>query len=190
MSRVWREIRRLWKAVEGARQRRDETMIEGVVRQVKGARVKVEYGTGENGQPLVSPWLRIPAHTGKRQGGVSQFTKYGLGESVLIVSPSGRLGPRSAVMPWVDTDDDPSPGSAESNGHLIEIGNARLEVRNGVIGMTVGPAELTITSSAIFIRAANVFVEGQGLKHNNINVGDSHTHTLVVPGGGVSGPPP
>ncbi|MCO4053403.1 MAG: hypothetical protein HEQ16_05010 [Bosea sp.] len=187
MSEVAREIRKLWKAIEGARQRRDETLVEAVVHERQGAKLKVEIGQDEKGQPIISPWLKVPANTGKRNGGVSRFSKFGIGEAVLVVSPSGRLGPRSAVMPWVDTDDDPSPGTAEADGEVVAIGNARLEIRDGFARLAVGEASITITQGAITIAAPLVQIDGAELKHNAKNVGDSHGHVTAPPG--PPGPP-
>jgi phage baseplate assembly protein gpV len=187
MSEVAREIRRLWKAIEGARQRRDETLVEAVVHARQGARLKVEIGKDDKGKSIISPWLKVPANTGKRGGGVSKFTRFGIGEAVLVVSPSGRLGPRSAVMPWVDTGDDPSPGSAEADGEVTEIGDARLEIRDGFARLSVGDASITITAGKITIAAPQVQIDGSGLRHNDRNIGDDHAHVTAPPG--PPGPP-
>lgn len=200
-----REIRKLAKTIEGVDQRRSRTMITGTVHAVRGATVKVKLGEDEDGKPLISPWLKMPAPTGKRGGGVSKFTKLGIGDSVAILSPNGDLGPTSAVMAWTDTERDPSPGAAETDGEVVSIGDAKLEVRDGFAAISVGRSMIevmdgrvrllcgsvgiTLTADgAIIASAPDLFqVNGGQLRHNAKNVGDSHGHVSAPPGS--PGPP-
>jgi hypothetical protein len=205
MMDLVREIRRLAKSIEGVDQRRSRTLITGTVHAVRGATVKVKLGEDEDGKPLISPWLKMPAPTGKRGGGVSRFTKLGVGDSVVVLSPSGELGPTSGVAPWTDTEQDPSPGAAETDGEVVSIGDAKLEVRDGCAAISVGRSMIEImdgrvrllcgsvgitltADGAIFASAPELFkVSGAELRHNAKNVGDTHGHSSAPPGS--PGPP-
>jgi len=176
------EVRELRKEVAGLRQARLRTLMPGTVKAVKGSRVEVTLSDDGDEGPVETPELRLINTTGKRGGGVSKFTKLGVGDPVLVVSPDGDVTTASGVMPWVDSDDDPAPGSAEADGDVTESGNAKFEVKDGMIRLTVGGSTITIGASGITINGTEVTVTGSSLKHNAKNVGDSHTHGGVVPG--------
>lgn len=108
--------------------------------------------------------------------------------------------------------------SAASKGTEIEIlagdsvwvyfvgGNPEYPVisgfRNPQIGNTTGwrkwyhqnialvaDTAITFTAPAITLNSANVSINGESLKHNGVNVGDSHAHQYVQIGSSNSGPP-
>lgn len=169
-------VLKLTKDVAGLRRQRNQTLMTGTVETLKGARVKVRIADdGEDG-PVFTPELRQAAHTGNRGGGVSRFSRLGLGESVLVVSPNGELGEMSAVIPWIDTQDDPAAGSAEEDGEVIQRGNARLSVKDGSIRLSVGNASIELTEAMINMLANRV-------ENNGRNIGHSHTHPGIMPGG-------
>jgi hypothetical protein len=152
------DLRKIAKALEGTDQRRSGMMLAGVVTAVQGAKVKVKLtDQGEDGA-IITPWLRIPANTGKRGGGVSRFIRYGVGEAVLVVSPSGTPGPGSAVMPWVDTDDDPSPGAAEQDGEVIAIGDTRVEIKGNSVKIARGAAVFEMRADGTILLDAPVLM--------------------------------
>lgn len=152
MTTLQQDLRRLAKAIEGVDQRRAKTMLTGTLAAREGAKVKVRLGEDEDGEPIVSPWLKLAAHTGKRGEGVSEFTKLGIGEPVVIISPSGEPGPMSAVLPWIDSEDDPSPGAAEQDGKVIEIGQAKVSIKADQIKLSVGDRSVTIRQDRIVAR--------------------------------------
>lgn len=49
--------------------------------------------------------------------------------------------------------------------------------------------EMVLNASALRINADEVAVSGGSLTHNGTNIGDSHTHSGVVPGPGSTGAP-
>jgi phage baseplate assembly protein gpV len=201
---VMTEIRVLKKQLALLRGQANQRMVSGVVEEVKGDRVRVRLmDEGRDGKPVLSPWIRMAANTGHRGSGVSDFTRYGVGETVLVVSPNGRLGTMSAAMPWISTTNDPAPGAAENDGRVTTVGSARLEMRNGeyrldvggatirarpnAINLVVGGSEIIVTAGAIKIKSPLVLVEGDQLFHNVKNVGDTHGHVTAPPG--PPGPP-
>lgn len=183
------EVRELRKEVAGLRQQRLRTLMPATVKSVEGARVTATLSDdGEDG-PVETPPLRIAQTTGKRGGGVSKFTKFGVGDTVLVVSPEGDVTSRSAVLPWVDTDDDPAPGSAEQDGEVIESGNAKIELKDGLIRLTCAGTVIELGAGGITANGEAITLTGAGLTHNGKNVGSTHRHGGVLPGAAQTAEP-
>jgi hypothetical protein len=166
---IYSELRALRKELARERALRNQTLIHGTIEEGKGDRVKVRLmDAGADGKPVFTPFIRLAAHTGKRGSGVSEFTKYGVGEPVLVVSPNGKLGTMSAAMPWISSEDDPAPGKAEEDGKIITIGAAKLEVRGDYIQASVGSdSRTTIWDGEIIHRVSGAQVR---LRPNAINI--------------------
>jgi phage baseplate assembly protein gpV len=186
---VFDEIRKLKKELATERARRNQTMVTGTIEEVKGSKVRIRIADdGSDGEPVLSPWIRMAQNTGHRGKGVSKFTKYGVGESVMVVSPNGKLGAMSAAMPWISTEDDPSPGTAENDGDVTTMGDTKFEQRDGCMKMTMGALSIEMNGDTIAI-TGNVQINGEILKHNAKSISDTHKHTGVEPGGGQSSVP-
>lgn len=182
------EVRALRKEVAGLKQSQLRTLMPATVKSVGGARVVATLADdGEDG-PVDTPALRMAAPTGARGGGVSRFTRYGVGDPVLVVSPSGDVTTASAIMPWVDTKQDPAPGSAETDGEAIVVGNARLDIKDRMIRLTVGTASYVFSPSGLTSTKTIEVTEGDIINRGK-SVGATHLHTGVVPGGGNTGEP-
>jgi hypothetical protein len=176
LREVYSAIRDLNKKLAVLRSQRGQTLVSATVEEVKGDRVRIRLmDEGADGKPVLSPWLRMAANTGKRGAGVSEFTKYGVGDTVLAVSPNGKLGTMSGVLPWISTGDDPSPGTAEADGKIITIGNSKLEMRDGFAKLSQGAASIEFSGGKITL-TGDVQVNGASLKHNSKNVGATHTN--------------
>jgi hypothetical protein len=152
-----REIRKRLAALE----RRMNTLIMvGTAESNQGAKTKVRFDDqGAGGQPFSSPLLPQASHSGKNGQGVSRFSKIGVGEPVLVFSPGGELGIHSRVLPGGPVDEQPSPGAAESDGDVLQIGNATVAVKDGEARISVGGASITITAGQITLKAAAIRLE-------------------------------
>lgn len=182
------EVRELRKAVAGLEQKRSRTLMPATVKSVTGSKVTATLSDdGEDG-PVETPALRMAQTTGKRGGGVSKFAKMGVGDTVLVISPDGDVTSRSAVVPWVDTEDDPAPGSAENDGEVIEVGNAKIEVNDGYIRFTIGGASWSFSSGGLETNKTVNVTDGDIINKNK-SVGATHVHKDVMPGGGNTGHP-
>lgn len=188
-----RDVRKRLAALE----RRMNTLIMvGTAESSQGSKTKVRFDdAGAGGKPFSSPLLAQASSSGKTGGGVSRFTKIGDGMPVLVFNPGGELGQHSRVMPAGPVEDQPSPGTAESDGDVLQIGNATVAVKNGKTTLSVGGSSIEILDGTVTITAAeirlvgNVTIEGTGVRHNGANIGDSHIHGGVIPGAGTSGTP-
>lgn len=82
------------------------------------ARVRVQYDTDENGQPVLTDWL--PWHT-HRAGSAIDWWPPEIGEQVTILSPSGNMA-LGVVMPSIYQAAHPAP-SSDPNKRLVNFGD-------------------------------------------------------------------
>ncbi|CAM5764732.1 hypothetical protein [Bosea minatitlanensis] len=152
-----RDLRKRLAALE----RRMNTLIMvGTAESNQGSKTKVRFDdAGAGGQPFSSPLLPQASCSGKNGQGVSRFSKIGIGEPVLVFSPGGELGIHSRVLPGGPVDDQPSPGTAESDGDVLQIGNAAIAVKDGEAKISVGGASITLTDGLIVLKAAQIRLE-------------------------------
>jgi len=152
-----RDLRKRLAALE----RRMNTLIMvGTAESNQGSKTKVRFDdAGAAGQPFSSPLLPQASSSGKNGQGVSRFTKIGQGEPVIVFSPGGELGIHSRVMPAGPVEDQPSPGAAESDGDVLQIGNATVAVKNGEAKISVGSASITLTDGEIVLKAGSIKLE-------------------------------
>lgn len=188
-----RDLRKRLAALE---RRMNTLILPGTAEANEGGKTKVRFDdAGAGGKPFSSPLLPQASSSGKNGQGVSSFRKIGIGEPVLVFSPGGELGKHSRVMPAGPVDDHPSPGTAESDGDVTSIGNAKFEVRDGFARVSVGGANFEIVDGKITLTAAeirlvgNVTIEGAGVRHNGKNIGDSHVHGGVLTGAAMTTEP-
>lgn len=153
-----RDLRKRLAALE----RRVSSMIMvGTAETNKGAKTKVRFDDAgiDGGKPFSSPFLAQASHAGKGGAGVSDFTKIGAGQPVLVFSPGGELGKHSRILPGGPVDDHPSPGAAESDGKVIAIGDATVAIKDGEVKITVGGASITIAGGKITLKAGAIAME-------------------------------
>lgn len=152
-----RDLRKRLAALE----RRVGTLLMlGTSEASQGAKTKVRFDdAGAGGAPFSSPFLAQAAASGKNGGGVSRFTKIGVGEPVIVLSPGGEIGRHSRVLPAGPVDDHPSPGTAEGNGEIVTIGNATFAIKNGEITASVDGASIKIEAGVITLKAAAIRME-------------------------------
>lgn len=152
------ELRRLSKQVAGLQQKVDRVVVAGVVKEAKGDRVVLDIG--QDGNEMLSPNVRLGTSSGAAGGGHSVYTKPGVGEPMLLVSPGGVIGRHSRAMPFGPVDDHPSPGTAENDGHVHVVGNSRFTVKDKAIEQHVGAHHVSMsTDGGIALNAPGKPVE-------------------------------
>lgn len=72
--------------------------------------------------------------------------------------------------------------SSNSTQLRTDDGKTVIDFQGSGVTMTVGGVSMALSSGGLAIT-------GGTITHNGKNIGDTHTHTQVEPGGGVSGPP-
>ncbi|SPL65351.1 phage baseplate assembly protein V [Ochrobactrum soli] len=146
--------------------RQNNMFREGVVKEV-------DY---ENGTVIVtahgidSP----PTSWSEQAGDINEWTPPSVGQRVMLVSPDGELS-KSFIIKGGFTDDTPQPHNKGAEKRVV-----------------IGGATITHTAEGLFIEVDGTSYQftGKGFtqtggkqEHDGKNVGSSHIHGGVVPGG-------
>jgi phage baseplate assembly protein gpV len=113
-----------------------------------------------------------------------------------MLSPTGDWQQAVALpMTWSDQNQSPS-GSGDEN--VLTFGNVRATIKDDLTRVVVGGTEFEITSGRVHIKVDGVTVEitgggvsvtGGRVEHDGKNIGSTHIHGGVVPGGGLTDVP-
>ena len=164
------EIRRLHRKVAAADRRLALLMLPGKVKEIAPAtrRLRLKIGTAEDGSDILGPWARWQEATA---GGMRIHSEPAMDEQMLLISQSGTVGPASLAAPATYDQDHDAPSQSSDTAVLVR-GAGRIELGpNGI--RLVGP----------------VSIEGESLRHNDRNIGDTHIHGGVVTGGDLTDVP-
>lgn len=135
-----------------------------VVDAKKGYRLKL--GEAPDGQPFLSPWYPHP----ESGGATGTWAPLSKGQIVGVINPVG--DPRQGVLIRGGFSGVNPPISESLGENKYKFGGVTVTVANG---------KITIEG--------DLHVIGESLRHNDKEVGDTHKHTDVEPGGGLSGVP-
>jgi hypothetical protein len=199
MSELWQFTRELAKQVADVRTRMNRLVMIGTVEKRDGQKVRLklaEKGEGAE-EDFLSPLVPIGRPSGKNGGGHSQFTRAGLGEPFLLLSPGGEIGEHSRALHAGHTADNPAPGDEAADSDVETYGDWKIEKKNGLkvsagsVSFDLSPAGLTLSvgGSSFAFTAAGFAQTGGSQTHDGRNVGQDHKHTDVQPGGALTGEP-
>lgn len=156
-------------------QRRDRNRKRtGKVSEVdlKKGLARVEFSEPD-GKKFIGPWLpwkEIAA------GGIKSHIPPTVGEQVDVLSENGDL--TDAIID-MSTPSNENPRPHDGPEAVLTKGSSRV---------VIGDSGVTIKTGTLKIEAA-VEITGAGVTHNGHDIGASHKHTEVEPGGALSGPP-
>jgi len=139
----------------------------GAVERVDAQRgYRLKLGEGEDG-PYLSPWYPHP-ETGKSSVPLEK------GQVVGVLNPSG--DPRQGVL--LRGGYSPSHASPNENmaANVFAAAGVRAEVVDGRLVVTAGDVTLTLSG-------AGLAVSGGRVEHDGRNIGSTHRHGGVRPGG-------
>lgn len=163
----------LEREVADLRRRARNRRRTGVIHEVdtgKGlARVKIM--DGEKG-PYLSPWVPWKEISA---GGTNAHIPPTKDQQVDVLSESGDL--TDGVIDF-STHSNQNPRPHDGPEAVIVHGGTRMTISDGAVEII---ADVTIKGA--------LTIEGPKVTHNGHDIGDTHKHTEVVPGGGISGPP-
>lgn len=169
MQRIVELERRIADHERRSRNRRRTGTITEVDNSKGLARVKFSEN---NQKPYISPWVpwrEVAA------GGTSTHIPPVVGEQVDVVSESGDL--TDSVIDF-STHSDQNPRPHNGPEAVIKHGNVRIEISDSKVTIT-GDVKIT----------GNVDFDGGYVKSNGRRIDDTHKHTDVQTGTGVSGVP-
>lgn len=144
-------------------------------------------------EPGEAPFLSPPIPYGQFAApgaGLKVHTPMRVGQSVAILAPAGELRQAMALpLTWSDTA--PSPGTGDHS--VLTGGNWTIEAQDDEITVTVprlkivcGAATVEVEDGRIRLSGEVVEVRGETLRHNDLSVGDTHKHSGVRPGDGIT----
>lgn len=169
MQRIVELERRIADHERRSRNRRRTGTITEVDNSKGLARVKFSEKDQKQYKSPWIPWLEIAA------GGTSTHIPPTVGEQVDVVSESGDL--TDSVIDF-STHSDQNPRPHNGPEAVIKHGNVRIEISDSKVTIT-GDVKIT----------GNVDFDGGYVKSNGHRIDDTHKHTDVEPGAGLSGIP-
>ena len=153
-------------------ERRVASLIRiGTVASVDGATARVVFqeGTESAALPVAAP----------RAGGIHLWAPPTPGEQVVVACPGGDTS-QGIIVGSVPSGSNAPPSSAPE--FVVALGASRLTITGSEITMTAGGTVLRLSS-------AGLSIEGAAVTHGGTEIGRTHRHGGVAPGGGESGPP-
>ncbi len=140
--------------------------INNMVREAKVTKVFVDGTAIVDAHGIESkrvPWVQ-------RAGSIKDWDPPAVGERVLLVSPTGEPG-RGVIFPGGYSNEFSQPHDT--------LGEAKRQV--GDTSVLMKGDELVLTSETIRI-VGKLVIEGESVRHNEKNIGDTHIHGGVVVG--------
>lgn len=110
------EVAMLLAEVAELRRRVAGTQFAGVITEVKGDRVRVEWGRDYQGRPVLSPWLETQNH----RGGARERRFYQVGQNVTISTVDGQLDEAATIAADAPNEKFPAPDQADEAGEESE----------------------------------------------------------------------
>ena len=89
---ISRELRNLYKEVDGLHRRLAASHMSGRVVEIKGDKVRLELMPPDSrtGKPFLSPWVQVQESAGDGVGGYSTHVPVAIGETMRLLSPQER----------------------------------------------------------------------------------------------------
>lgn len=145
----------------------------------KGIRLRIG---GTDDEPMLSPWIKPPDHSG--------VTSYlpDKGQQYMAIAAGGDHE-QAGLIPLTHSKEKPNPAADEKDTVFYNRNGVRFSEKDGVV---------TIKAKTVFLDAdgAKAQLTSEGWKHlggkvehDDKNIGKTHRHGEVEPGGGKSGPP-
>lgn len=132
-------------------------------------RARVSFG-GET----ESAWLPFPS---PRAGDIQIWAPPSVGEQVVVACQSGDTA-QGLIVASLASGGSPAP-SGDGGAFVVKIGDASIEITADGLTLIVGGVSLAVT-------AGGVSITGGAVDHNGANIGDTHRHGGIVPGGGTT----
>ncbi len=177
LSEIIDDLRR--RVTELERRQRAQSRI-GVVTEVDAAnglaRVKLQDGD----QPFLTGWI---PWTEPSAGANKTHSPPSVGQQVQIASESGDLHD-AVIQGSLNSDANGRPSGSGDEYVLASVGDASVTISGGGASLALKVGGVTVT-----VTAAGFSVDGGQVTHNGTGIGDTHTHSGVLPGPADTGTP-
>lgn len=178
-------IEQLAEEVAELRRRVSQMHQRGRVHQVSpdGGRYRIRLGYDPEGNPILSPWVRMPG----ANGALSTSFPLTVGEHVFVMSPDGDWE-QAEIIRSNHHNEGPRPSNKPSE-HVIKFGASTL---------TLDGAGVLFDTPMFKVKAGGVtyLFDGSGFEqtggkhgHDGKDIGKTHTHPGIVRGGASTDPP-
>jgi phage baseplate assembly protein gpV len=153
-------------------------MRHGAVEEVDPSkhRIRLNFGTDVEGKPFLSPWIPYS----QVAGALKVHVPPSIGQQFTLIAPAGDWQ-QAVALPFTWSNADPAPsGSGDEN--VLTYGDVRMTLKDGLLEIKAGGVTINITGDG-------VAVSGGEVSHDGKNIGATHIHGGVVPGGGLTDVP-
>jgi phage baseplate assembly protein gpV len=189
-----REVVELAARIAELERRFSGVMRHGTVEEVDAGkqRVRLNFGKDMGGEPFLSPWVPYA----QIAGALKVHTPPSKGQQFTALSPNGDWQ-QAVALPMTWSDQNKSP-SSKGDENVLTYANVTVTIKDDLSKVVVGAASLNVASAAVTIKVGGVNVEitdagvaitGGKVTHDGKNIGSTHIHGGVVPGGGVTDVP-
>lgn len=187
---------KLLQRVQSLEQRVAASMRPGVVDQVDPEKraLRVRVG-GTDDAPVLSPWVPY-TEIGAGPSGINLAWNPKPGQNVMLMAPGGDLQ-QAVASPFTWSDAHGSPSSSGDEA-VARFGQSKITIKSDRTITEVGAAKITQTNDGVTIEVGGVSVAitaggltitGGMVKHDGLNIGSTHIHGGVVPGGATTDVP-
>ncbi|WP_224825595.1 phage baseplate assembly protein V [Cognatishimia sp. MH4019] len=193
MADVSKIIARLQGMIAEDRRKLTNMVRSGVVTAVDPANQRVKVDVGDDGSPLITPWIRWTERAGARK----TWNPPSVGELMTVLAQGGELDEKALAVHGGFTDQNAAPtadgdafaftlGSVTvtviDDSSMIEVAGTSVEITNDKIEANVGGVTIEITDAGVAITSGEI-------THNGTDIGDTHKHSGIVPGNANTGTP-
>jgi len=178
-------FRRIFERLSEHERRLAGTEMRGRVRHVDAtkARVRLAIGKDSDGEDVLSPWVPYAQTAGK----LKIHSAPSVGQAMAVRSETGDIE-QGVAHPFHWTEDNAAL-SQSGDEHILSLGSVTVRLIDDGLELKVGDTIVSFTGSKVGIRTAHLDVDGSSITHNDHEIGSTHKHTGVMPGGALTGPP-
>lgn len=170
MASIGKLFAGLKRQIAELQRRQSNILRSGTVVEVDAAKGRVKVDVGNEGNPLITPWIRWSERAGARK----TWSPPSVGEAMTILSGSGEVDGRALAIHGGFTDQNPAP-SADGDAAVFSLGNVTATIIDGGLKLEIGGVTVEITGAGFAITGGTV-------THNGANIGDTHKHGGIKPG--------
>lgn len=171
------ELLALALRVSALEKRLAQAVKHGTVSDVDPAQglVRLNLGPGDDGD-LKSPWMPYS----QIAGALKAHTPPSVGQQMTYLAPGG--DPQQAIalsMTWSENNESPSDKGDEN---VFTFGDVRITLDSSSVLIEVGGFKLRVSG-------AGLAMQGGGVGHDGQDIGATHRHPGIMPGGGITQTP-
>lgn len=178
MNELHAVLRSVFERLQEHDRRLAGSQMRGKVKEVDAAKglVRIVIGKDSDGKEVKSPWVPYK----QTSGALKMHSAPSVGQTMTIQAETGDIQ-QGIAEPFHWNDDNKAPSDKQSD-HVLTFGDVKVTLVSGGLSVDIGGTTFELTSGGFE-------QTGGAIKHNGTAIDDTHIHTGVTPGGGLSGVP-